>query len=215
MSNSEPKLPAEIWVNHFTEDAATRFRDEVRTAVMLRPGLPVIVYIDSYGGDASSLVKMLDTIDSFPDTKFITVTMGKAMSCGAILFSHGDYRMISKRSEIMIHRVQSIAWGDTSELKSRANNAERKHILLNGLLATNVGLTFEQLDQKIRDADGQEIFLNAQEAVEFGIADAIGLPKLEITTTFEATLIPEKPEREPTTETKPKRKTRTKRKSKR
>lgn len=207
---NEQKDQNEIWITEFTNESAIEFRTNVLYRSKKDPYKPIIVYINSPGGSAAACAAMIDTINTVPN-KIITVAIGSALSCGAILLSHGDARMITRHSEVMIHRVSTLVMGDVSMVKSRAKNLEDTNKLLNGLLANNCGLTFEELESKLVNADGNEIWLNAEDAVKFGIADYIGLPEIVSVIDYEVSIITEKPLREPITENNiPKRRSRKK-----
>lgn len=168
----------EIWVNEFTEKSAQKFREKVLDVAM-RGGEQMLIpiYIDSYGGYVDSLAKMIETMDSVPN-RFVTVVSGKAMSCGAILLSHGDLRWCGPHSRVMIHNVHSGTWGDAYDKEQGAKETMRmqKHFL--GLLAKNCGMTYQQLASKIKESiSSKEIWLDAQEAFDFGVVDYVGLPQ--------------------------------------
>ena len=81
------KSPVIIRVNKFDEDAAKKFSDEI--ALAHNTGQKIIpVVIDSYGGQVYSLMSMISAIKN-SEIPVATIVEGKAMSCGAILFSFG------------------------------------------------------------------------------------------------------------------------------
>lgn len=170
----------EIWVNKFDEESAAEFRDKVLESSKENVSEPIIVYIDSYGGFVDSLAKMIETMDEVPNP-FVTVCMGKAMSCGAILLSHGDIRWCGRHSRVMIHEVSGgVGVGDVHDMHNDAIEVKRlnKHFL--GLLAKNCKISggYEGLRKMIKGKDGRDIWLDADDAVKFGIVDAVGVPKL-------------------------------------
>ena len=80
--------PVVITVNEFTEESANEFAALVSAAQ--NTGQKVIpVIIDSYGGQAYSLLSMIGTIKS-SSVPIATIIKGKAMSCGALLASFGE-----------------------------------------------------------------------------------------------------------------------------
>lgn len=177
--SSKPES-SEIWVNKFDEDSAQEFRDKVLDASKDNPSEPIIIYIDSYGGYVDSLAKMIETMDEVPNP-FVTVCMGKAMSCGAILLSHGDIRWCGRHSRVMIHEVSGgVQIGDVHDMHNDAVEAKRlnKHFL--GLLAKNCKIQggYEGLRKMIKGKDGRDIWLDSDQSVKFGIVDAVGVPKL-------------------------------------
>lgn len=169
----------EIWVHDFNETSAQQFRDKVLKIADNDPNQLIPVYIDSYGGFVDSLAKMIETMNEV-DNRFITICSGKAMSCGAILFSHGDIRYIGNYSRIMIHNVSNVSWGDCYSLKAQSDEAMRLNKMFMGLLAENCGITYKELQQHIKDAtDSKEIWLSPQDAKKFGIADFVGTPDIK------------------------------------
>lgn len=185
----------EIWVNKFTEDSAQEFRNKVIKESKKNPHEPIIVYIDSYGGYVDSLAKMIETMDEVPNT-IVTVAVGKAMSCGAILLSHGDVRWVGTHSRVMVHEVSSATSGDVHDMHSDSLETKRLNKYFLGLLAKNCNIKggYDGLRKLIKERDGRDIYLDADAAVEFGIADAVGMPKVASVTLHEVfTTPPKKP----------------------
>lgn len=191
-SNGDSKIDLdEIWINEFTEKSAQDFRAAMLSHVnkLNDDNRPVIVYIDSYGGAVDSLVKMLETMDSVPNP-IITVCMGKAMSCGAVLLSHGDIRFCGQHSRVMVHEVSSFAFGDVHDIENNAKESSRLNRYIMGLLARNCDIEggYNGLRRTIKDHDGREIWMDAKAALRFGIVDNIGIPVVESVTKFETTV---------------------------
>ncbi len=172
----------EIWVNLFNEEAAKEFRMAVHAQVKQFDDdrKPIIVYIDSYGGAVDSLMVMLETLDSVPNP-VITACIGKAMSCGAVLLSHGDIRFCGQHSRVMVHEVSSAAWGDVHDMENDAKESARINRYVMGLLAKNCGVEggYQGLRKMIKDHDGRELWMDAKAAIKFGIADNIGMPTVD------------------------------------
>ena len=79
------KNPIVIRVNKFDEKASKEFDSQV--ALAHNTGQKVIpIVIDSYGGQVYSLMSMISAINHC-EIPVATIVEGKAMSCGAILFS--------------------------------------------------------------------------------------------------------------------------------
>ena len=183
----------EIWVTEFNEEASLKFREKVVSIAKEDPNEPIVIYIDSYGGLVDSLASMIETIDEVPNP-IITVAMGKAMSCGAILLSHGDLRWIGKHSRVMIHEVSSGTGGDVHDMYADAVETKRLNKYFLGLLAKNCGIKggYDGLRKLIKARDGRDIYLDAQSALKFGIVDAIGTPSVRSYTAFDIGSTPPK-----------------------
>lgn len=174
----------EIWVTKFDEEHAQKFRIAVLDIAKSDPTRPVVIYIDSYGGYVDALAKMIETLDEIPNP-VITVCMGKAMSCGAILLSHGDVRFLGKHSRIMVHEVSSGTFGNVQDMKTDVKETVRLNEYFLGLLAKNCGFkNYEEFRSVIKTQDGTDLYLVGDAALKFGIVDTIGLPKISSAVTF-------------------------------
>src|ERR1051325_9189829 len=183
----------EIVVNEFTENSAQAFRNSVLEAAEKDPQEPIVVYIDSYGGYADSLAKMIETMDEVPNP-FITVAIGKAMSCGAILLSHGDMRFVGRHARVMIHEISAGTGGDVHDIGADSNEFKRQNKHFLGLLAENCNIKggYAALRRMIKDQDGRNTYLDAAAAVKFGIADFVGMPLINRIISYEIGVVPTK-----------------------
>ena len=183
----------EIWVTKFDEEAAQKFRDSVVFQSRLDPKRPITIYIDSYGGSIDALAKMIETIDEVPNT-IVTACMGKAMSCGAVLLSHGDVRFCGKHSRVMVHETSSGTVGDVHDMHADVTETKRLNEYFLGLLAKNCGFKgYDDVRQLIKKQDGRDRYMDAKASLEFGIIDAIGTPRTTVNPLYEVTVAPEKP----------------------
>ena len=126
-------------VNKFDENSAKKFVDEMAKAH--NSGQPVIpVIIDSYGGQVYSLMTMIAAIQD-SEIPVATIVEGKAMSCGAILFSFGEegLRFMDPHATVMIHDVSSMDFGKVEELKAGAAEADRLNKAIYTMMARNCG----------------------------------------------------------------------------
>ena len=172
--------PVIIRVNRFDEKSAAEFANKMASAH--NTGQKVIpVVIDSYGGQVYSLMSMIASIKS-SELPVATIVEGKAMSCGVILFSCGTegYRYISDDATLMIHDVSSGSWGKNSEIQASAKETERLNDKIYEILAENSNKSKKWFHKKLNKKGRADWFIEAEEAIDLGLADMIGLPKLEI-----------------------------------
>jgi ATP-dependent Clp protease protease subunit len=175
----------EIWVTKFDEEHAQKFRIALLEAAKVDPSRPLVIYIDSYGGFVDSLAKMIETIDEIPNP-IVTACVGKAMSCGAILLSHGDVRFLGQHSRVMVHEVSSGTNGDVHDMHADVKETIRLNEHFLGLLARNCGFkNYAEFRSIIKGQDGRDRYLHGHEAIEFGIVDAIGMPKISVKMLYE------------------------------
>lgn len=184
------KAEKEIWVTKFDEEHAQKFRHAVMEVAKSDPSRPVVIYIDSYGGYVDALAKMIETLDEIPNP-IVTACMGKAMSCGAILLSHGDVRFLGRNSRVMVHEVSSGTIGNVQDMKEDVKETVRLNEQFMGLLAKNCGFkNYEEFRAVIKEQDGRDRYLVGADAIKFGIVDAIGLPKVTGRMMYEVTKQP-------------------------
>jgi len=171
--------PVVITVNKFDEESANEFSNLVSAAQ--NTGQKVIpVVIDSYGGQAYSLLSMIGTIKS-SKIPIATIVKGKAMSCGALLASFGEdgLRFMDKDAILMIHDVAASAFGKVEELKSDAREAERLNKKLYTMMARNCGKPDDYFLNLIHDKGHADWFLEAEEAKEHNLVQQLRVPVLK------------------------------------
>lgn len=174
------KQPMMIRVNKFDEGAAKKFAQEMGQAH--NTGQKVIpVVIDSYGGEVYSLMSMISAI-KHAELPVATIIEGKAMSCGAILFSFGEdgLRFMDPDATLMIHDVSSMAWGKVEEVKVSAEETDRLNKIVYTMMARNCGKKDDYFLKLVHKKGHADWFLNADEAKKHGMANQIRVPKLNI-----------------------------------
>ena len=180
----EPKLiddlPIVIRVAKFDDAAAKAFTTAVTKAQNTgQPFLPVI--IDSYGGQVYSLMSMISDINN-SKIPVATIAQGKAMSCGAILFSFGaeGYRYMDPNATLMIHDVSSMKWGKVEEIKASAEETERLNKKVYQMMAKNCGHHRDYFLELIHEKSHADWFLDATEAKKHNLADHLRIPEMKI-----------------------------------
>ncbi|HAU59326.1 MAG TPA: ATP-dependent Clp protease proteolytic subunit [Opitutae bacterium] len=136
------------------------------------PGKDITFYINSPGGSITAGMAIFDTMQliSSPITVVVTgmaASMGSILLCGA---TKGQ-RFLYPHSRVLIHqplitgRMQATA----VDINIQAQEMEKLREELNGILARTSGQPLEKI-QKDTDRD---FYLNASEAIEYGLADEI------------------------------------------
>lgn len=183
------RKPVIVYVNKFDEDAAKKFHDSFSDAH--ETGQTVIpVVIDSYGGEAYSLLSMVDTIKS-SSLPVATICTGKAMSCGAILLTCGanGMRYAGPNSTIMIHEVSSGMIGKCEELKSATDEAVRLNKQVFEMMALNCGQPSDYFENLYNvDMRRANWFLTPQEAMRHKLINHIKVPNLSVKISVDYTI---------------------------
>lgn len=130
----------------------------------------ITLYINSSGGDVTAGLALYDVMQAVK-CPIHTVCMGMAASMGAILFTAGDIRDMMPHARIMIHdpRLSQGVTGDAMRLNDISKDLLEMRRVLGLILARH---TKKKL-QEIFKATQKDTWFNAQEAVNFGLADKI------------------------------------------
>ena len=157
----------------------TPISDDIANAVMAQllclqsmdPERPISIYINSPGGSFTALTAIYDTMRYIkPDVQ--TVCLGQAASAAAVLLAAGTKgkRLALPNSRILIHQPATEGgYGQSSDLEIQAREILRIRSLMEGMLAESTG---QEVDKISRDIE-RDKYLTAEEAVEYGIVDAI------------------------------------------
>lgn len=128
----------------------------------------ISLYINSPGGSVSAGLAIYDAIQSL-ESPVSTICVGRAASMAAVLLSSGHKgdRVVLPHSEVMIHQPSGGAGGQAEDILIAASHIERLREELNRLLAANCDKPVEE----IRAATDRDYWMDAREALDFGIAD--------------------------------------------
>lgn len=134
------------------------------------PEKDISLYINSPGGSVSAGLAIYDTMN-FIKCDVSTICMGLAASMGSFLLSGGakGKRMALPNAEIMIHQPMGGAQGQATEIQIAAEHMQKTKKRLNRILSENTGKPIEVIE---RDTD-RDNWLTAEEAVEYGLIDAV------------------------------------------
>lgn len=150
-------------------------RDVVSKLLVLdadKPGEEIKLYINSPGGVVTSGMVMYDTMRMIK-SPVSTICMGLAASMGSILLSAGTKgkRYIYPHGEVMIHQPSLGGYfqATSADIEIQANQIKKTKELGAKILADNCG---KSIDQIMADFD-RDYWMNAEEAVAYGIVDGI------------------------------------------
>lgn len=137
-----------------------------------KPGEEIKFYINSPGGVVTSGMVIYDTMKLI-QSPVTTICMGLAASMGSILLSAGTKgkRTIYPHGEVMIHQPSLGGYfqATSADIEIQATQIRKTKELGAKILAENCGKTVEQI---MKDFD-RDYWMDAQEAVSYGIVDAV------------------------------------------
>ena len=139
------------------------------------------ILIDSPGGYVTTLNSMLSIIEN-SDVRFHTVAIGSAASCGLLLLAGGDVRYATDRAQILFHDISAGTFGHPDEM---LEDIERIKKLSSSVLTKFAKKTKHNLTWWKKEADkrkSRDFWFDSKKALDHGVIDHIGMPKIEIVT---------------------------------
>ncbi len=130
----------------------------------------ISLYINSPGGVVTAGLAIYDTMQFIkPDVS--TICIGQCASMASVLLAAGapGKRYVLPNSRVMIHQPSGGAQGQQTEIEIAAKEILYIRERLNEILAKHTGQPVE----KIQVDTERDNFMNAQEAVEYGLADKV------------------------------------------
>ncbi len=173
-------LPEVVLVNKFNEESVKSFREQFEKALISNQEI-IPVVIDSYGGECYSVLAMADIIKNSP-VPVATIVSGKAMSCGAVLFTCGTkgHRYIGPNATVLIHDVSNWMFGKIEDLKIDLKETKRLNKIIYHLMAENCGHPKNYFLDLIKEKGNRDWFLDPKECIKHNVANHIGNPTFKI-----------------------------------
>ena len=128
------------------------------------------IYINSPGGSVTAGLAIYDTMQ-FVKPQVATYCLGQAASMGAVLLAGGakGKRYSLPNSRIMIHQPWGGAQGPARDMEIQVEEILKMKKRLEEILASHTGKTPEEISA----ASDRDNFMNAEEALAFGLIDHI------------------------------------------
>lgn len=155
-----------------TDESAKDLTEKLLYLETVGPGQEITFYINSPGGSVTAGMAVYDTIKLISSPVKVVVT-GMAASMGSILLSAAKkgHRYIYPHARVLIHQplISGRMVGPASDINIQAKEMEKLRAELNQILASASGQPIEKID---KDSD-RDFYLNAREAIAYGLADKI------------------------------------------
>lgn len=141
------------------------------------PKKDIHLYLNSPGGYLTAGLAIYDTMQ-YLGCNVNTYCIGQVASMGAVLFSAGTKgrRYVLPNSRIMMHQPSGGMGGTAADMALQAKEIIFQKQRLNEILSKNTGQSIE----RIREDSERDFFLSAEEAVAYGIADEVLVPKQKV-----------------------------------
>jgi ATP-dependent Clp protease protease subunit len=136
------------------------------------PGKPILLVINSPGGSVDSGFAIWDQIKMLK-SPVTTLVTGLAASMGSILSLSGGKgkRFATAHSRIMIHQplIHGVIRGQATDLEIQAKEILKTRNTLINIYMDATGKKFEEIEKAL----DRDTWMNAQEAMHFGLIDKI------------------------------------------
>jgi len=136
------------------------------------PDKILTIYINSTGG---SLTDAFGLIDVMQNSNFVvrTIAIGNIMSAAFLIFAAGDKgeRYVAKNTSIMCHQFTDSIDEKYHDIKAALKETEYCNKRMVDILTEATGLVPSKVKAKLLPAS--DVYLTAEELLEFGVADHI------------------------------------------
>jgi ATP-dependent Clp protease protease subunit len=134
------------------------------------PDKDISLYINSPGGDITSLFAVYDTM-KYVRCDVSTIVMGQAASAAAVLLAAGTRgkRFALPHARVLIHQPHGGASGQAVDIEIQAREILRYRKLLDEILAEHTGQSIEKIGH---DTD-RDFIMTAEQAKEYGVIDEV------------------------------------------
>ena len=134
------------------------------------PDKDITLYVNSPGGVITSGLAIYDTM-RYIRCPVATVCLGQAASMGSFLLAAGEpgMRVALPNARIMVHQPSGGARGMASDIEIQAREILRIRKRMNDLYVQYTGKSLSEIEK----AMDRDTFLEAEEAMKFGIVDKV------------------------------------------
>lgn len=132
----------------------------------------ISLYINSPGGEVFDGLAIHNALRSHR-AKVIVQVDSLAASIASVIAMAGDRIVMSPHSQLMIHDASGVSCGNPEELREYADFLDRQSDNIAAVYAERAGGTVKQWRARMR----AETWYFADEAVEAGLADEVGMPQ--------------------------------------
>ncbi len=138
------------------------------------PDADISLYINSPGGSVTAGMAIYDTMQ-YIKPQVRTVCVGMAASMGAFLLMAGEKgkRLALPNAEVMIHQPLGGAQGQATDVAIRAEWLMKTKSKMTRMMAEMTGQPIEKLKADVE----RDYFMDAEEALKYGIIDEIYQPR--------------------------------------
>mgnify|MGYP001395200251 CR=1 FL=1 len=147
---------------------------ETKDGELLELNKPIKIYVSTHGGVVSDMFSILDVIGDIKHRCDVeTIGLGKVMSAGVLILAAGTKgkRRIGRNCRVMLHSVIGSQYGSFANLENEMQETKALQELFFEYLCNHTKLTKTKIKKLL--IPNIDVYLSAEEAIEYGIADEI------------------------------------------
>lgn len=126
------------------------------------------LHLCTNGGEIFPALSTVDTIRNMK-SKVYTHVEGTVASAGTLISTFGNKRYMGKHAHLLIHQLSGGLYGKFNELEDEFYNCTTLMKLIKSIYKETTKIPMKKLDELLK----KDIYLTAEECLEFGIIDEI------------------------------------------
>jgi len=130
--------------------------------------MPIMVMINSCGGDVDSAQFLCDVIEA-STTPVYTIGMGICYSCGGIILMAGHKRIIHKSTKFLLHDGYVNVGGVASKFSDCVEFNKKTEAKIKDFVCSHTKISPEEYDKNYRS----DWYMDSDEMIAYGVADEI------------------------------------------
>ncbi|OHE73914.1 MAG: ATP-dependent Clp protease proteolytic subunit [Verrucomicrobia bacterium GWC2_42_7] len=160
-----------LW-GEVNDESAQDITEKLLYLELIDPGKEIKFFINTPGGSITAGMAIYDTMKLITSPITVIVT-GLAASMGSILLcgTGKGKRLLYPNARVLIHQplIAGRIVAPAVDINIQAQEMEKTRDELNRILAASSGQPIEKIT---KDTD-RDFYMNAQEAIQYGLADAV------------------------------------------
>lgn len=144
----------------------------INTMILDAPNKPISIFMNSYGGEVNSMLYLMDLIETSP-CQFKFYGGGSIMSAATLIMAVCDERNLYPNTTIMVHKGSNSIEGNSDDIYIATEEDKRLSQEMIKIYSQNSFMKNDFWSDVLQ----RDLFLNANEAIQLGLADQIVKPK--------------------------------------
>lgn len=152
------------------EEMAEKTIDRLYAIAKRDPDAPIVIEINSKGGETDAGLAILDTINNIPNP-VSTICLGTEVSMATIIaIGTKGFNYATEHSRLMLHAPSASSAGDSNEMLQKAGSLQITNASFMDILTQATGLPLEYVEDILFSGD---TYMSPEQAVALNLFDGI------------------------------------------